>query len=113
VAVVHVPIDDGDALSAERESPRRGQGDVIDETEAHGRPRSRVVPRGSWERQSASASSPESFDEGDGPACSAEGRGDGSFAVVRIRVEEAALARVAEEVFDVGRLVNQRELRGL
>ena len=51
VAVVDVPVEDGDALVPLLQEPRRGDGDVVEEAEAHRPVRGRVVSGRADERE--------------------------------------------------------------
>jgi hypothetical protein len=111
VSVVHVPVDDRDAFGPCRASVRSGNGDVIQETEAHRRARPCVMPRWPHEGEPvARATAEERIDERDATARCPSAGGVGGRGEIRVGIEIPLPAVDSNEVLDVTRRMNPNEL---
>jgi hypothetical protein len=111
VAVVHVPVDHGDALDAASSGVRGGDGDVVEQAEPHGLGRPRVVPRRAEERHPlADGSVDHRVDHRDQRAGGEARDVDALRGDVGVRIEVAGLAAELAQGVDEAALVDAGEL---
>jgi hypothetical protein len=111
VAVVDVPVQDEDAREAACARVRRGDGDRVEETEAHRMPRPGVMARGPNERDAATdVRVDHRVDHADDGAGGASGRFDAAGGEVSVRVERAACAADPLEGLEIAGFVDAAEL---
>jgi hypothetical protein len=112
VAVVHVPIDDGDARDAVVQRVSGGDRDVVDETKAHRLIGTSVVPRRTQKRDAAIESLFEHpLHEIDTSPRSAAHRDDRARGEVRIGIELRPLADECVELLEIPGAMDLFELR--
>src|SRR5690606_10683474 len=101
VPVVHVPVDDRHASSAESEGVSRGEGDLVDQTEPHRSVRTGVMTWWPDERETTTTLAPHGLRQSQGATRGHLRDVHGALVVVRVRVEEAARAASLEQGLDV------------
>jgi len=111
VAVMHVPVDDRDAVESARARVRRRDGRVVEEAEAHRLVRAGVVSRRSHESDAALHRPVEDgVRERDGSAGGELGDGDALGAHVRVGIDVPVLAAELEHRLQEARIVHATEL---
>ncbi len=111
VAVVRVPVDDGDALVAKREQPARRDGDVVEQAETHRPVRRGVVPRRADQREGYEALQPQ-FERIEDAAQGEQGDLEALSRHVRVVVDPFPAAQLgrAADALQVARGVHAQDL---